>query len=178
MGRTGVVRSPVWRGGLRILQSVFLKREAPQPSQGEDLKEGWRSGSERQCRSAPTSRPTSKFAPISSSQLASPTGNVRRMHHITMTPTLVFAQQVMSPSAPDRRMTPEWAQWPRRRAKCRPLPGEVHGFTLGTQCLSFPGIGFFWKLIPSPPCKQNGILTGYPTYPNSIAGNIYIIYHI
>jgi hypothetical protein len=72
-----------------------------------DLKEGSRSGSKRQCRSAPTSRPTSKFAPISSSQLASPTGNVRRIHHITMTPTLVFAQQVMTPSAPDRRMTLE-----------------------------------------------------------------------
>jgi hypothetical protein len=26
-----------------------------------------------------------------------------------MSPTLVFAQQVMTPSAPERRMTPEWA---------------------------------------------------------------------
>jgi hypothetical protein len=50
---------------------------------------------------------------------------VRGMHHITTTPTLVFAQQVMTPSAPDRRTTSKWAQWPRCRAKYRPVSGEI-----------------------------------------------------
>ena len=31
------LKTPVWRGGLRILQSVFLKREAPQRSPKERL---------------------------------------------------------------------------------------------------------------------------------------------
>ena len=33
------------------------------------------------------------------------------------------------------------------------------------QCLNYPGIDFFWKLIPSPSETQTGISVGYPTYP-------------
>jgi hypothetical protein len=73
---------------------------------------------------------------------------VRGMHHITMSPTLVFAQQVMTTTAPDRRMSPEWAQWPRRRAKCRPLPGEVLGSSARLKGFPYAQVRMYMRIAP------------------------------